>query len=54
IFFQAMSLKALGLRVQLGHPVGQCCILPRHTFNSEFVLIDTNGIHEVGLDFCGC
>ncbi|KAG1720353.1 uncharacterized protein EDB91DRAFT_1240417 [Suillus paluster] len=41
---QVMSLKALSLHIQLGHPV----------FNGKFVLIDTNGIHEVGLDFCGC
>ncbi|KAG1781389.1 hypothetical protein EV702DRAFT_1177583 [Suillus placidus] len=54
VFFQVVSLKALGLRIQLGHPVGQHCILPRQAFNGEFVLIDMNGIHEVGLDFCGC
>ncbi|KAG2341891.1 hypothetical protein BDR05DRAFT_976767 [Suillus weaverae] len=23
-------------------------------FNNDFTLIDTNGIHEIGLDFCGC
>ncbi|KAG1817378.1 hypothetical protein EV424DRAFT_1472894 [Suillus variegatus] len=38
----------------LGHPAGQRCILPRPAFNDEFILIDINGIHEVGLDFCGC
>ncbi|KAG2743901.1 hypothetical protein P692DRAFT_20878551 [Suillus brevipes Sb2] len=47
------SLKMLGLRVQLGHPIGQPCILPQLAFNNNFVLIDTNGIHELGLDFCG-
>ncbi|KAG2108394.1 uncharacterized protein F5147DRAFT_745721 [Suillus discolor] len=51
---QAVSLKHLSLCVQLGHPVGQHCILPRQPFNGEFVLIDTNRIHEIGLDFCGC
>ncbi|KAG2144236.1 hypothetical protein DEU56DRAFT_937900 [Suillus clintonianus] len=54
VFFQAVSLKDLGLRVQLGHPVGQRCILPQQVSKDEFVLIDTNGIHELGLDFCGC
>lgn len=53
-FFQGVSLKTFGLRVQLGHPAGQRCILPRPAFNDEFVLIDINGIHDVGLDFCGC
>lgn len=47
-------MKDLGLRVQLGHPVGQRCILPQQVSKDEFVLIDTNGIHELGLDFCGC
>jgi hypothetical protein len=54
VFFQVTSLKILGLQVQLGHPIGQCCILPQQAFNDDFVLIDTNGIHEIGLDFCGC
>ncbi|KAG2051169.1 hypothetical protein BDR06DRAFT_983690 [Suillus hirtellus] len=50
-FFQGVSLKTFGFRVQHGHPAGQHCILPRLAFNDEFVLIDTNRIHEVGLDF---
>ncbi|KAG1888370.1 hypothetical protein F4604DRAFT_1916291 [Suillus subluteus] len=54
VFFESSSLKTLGLRVQLGHPIGQPCILPQLAFNNDFVLIDTNGLHELGLDFCGC
>lgn len=54
VFFESSSLKTLGLRVQLGHPIGQPCILPQPAFNNDFVLIDTNGLHELGLDFCGC
>ncbi|KAG1843694.1 hypothetical protein C8R48DRAFT_618502 [Suillus tomentosus] len=53
-FFQATSLKKLGLRIQLGHAIGENCILPRKAFNDDFVLIDTNGIHEIALDFCAC
>ncbi|KAG2030871.1 hypothetical protein BDR03DRAFT_936546 [Suillus americanus] len=53
-FFQCVSLKIMGLRVQLGHAISEQCILPRKAFNDEFVLIDTNGIHEIALDFCGC
>ncbi|KIK35562.1 hypothetical protein CY34DRAFT_16941 [Suillus luteus UH-Slu-Lm8-n1] len=53
VFFESLSLKTLGLQVQLGHPIGQTCILPQPAFNNDFVLIDTNGIHELGLDFCG-
>ncbi|KAG2103746.1 uncharacterized protein F5147DRAFT_746673 [Suillus discolor] len=54
VFFEVSSLKTLGLQVQLGHSIGQPCILPQWAFNDNFVLIDTNRIHEIGLDFCGC
>lgn len=54
-FFELTSLKALGLRIQLGHPTGQCCINPtRVAADDNFVVIDCNGIHEIELDFCGC
>ncbi|KAG8216255.1 hypothetical protein J3R82DRAFT_8298 [Butyriboletus roseoflavus] len=54
-FFIQIPLKSLGLHVQLGHPASQSCIrpLPAGT-NDDFVVINTNGVHEVGLDFCGC
>ncbi|KAG1722852.1 hypothetical protein EDB19DRAFT_1898151 [Suillus lakei] len=54
LYFVTISLKKLGLHVQLGHPVGKHCLLPQRAFNDDFTLIDTNGIHEIGLDFCGC
>ncbi|KAG0696153.1 hypothetical protein DFH29DRAFT_984710 [Suillus ampliporus] len=53
-YFAPISLKKLGLCVQLGHPAGEHCLLPQRAFNNDFTLIDTNGIHEIGLDFCGC
>ncbi|KAG2153817.1 hypothetical protein DEU56DRAFT_868442 [Suillus clintonianus] len=40
------SLKKLGLRIQLGHPIGQRCILPHKAFNDDFVIMDTDGIHQ--------
>ncbi|KAG1879782.1 hypothetical protein F4604DRAFT_1679367 [Suillus subluteus] len=49
-----ISLKKLGLRVQLENPAGAKCLFPKRAFNDDFTLIDTNGIHEIGLDFCGC
>lgn len=41
------------MRYQLGHPPGQCCPLTiaGHT---EFVVLASNGIHTVSIDFCGC
>ncbi|KAG1878448.1 hypothetical protein C8R48DRAFT_745161 [Suillus tomentosus] len=52
--FQVTMLKALGVRFQLGHPIGIQCINPKSASNNDFVVLDCNGVHEVGLDFCGC
>ncbi|KAG1785020.1 uncharacterized protein HD556DRAFT_1435293 [Suillus plorans] len=53
-YFERISLKALGLRIQLGHITGRQCVNPHRAFNDDFVIIDIFGIHEVSLDFCGC
>jgi hypothetical protein len=53
-FFERISLKSLGLRIQLGHAVGEICCNACPAYNDDFVIIDNNGIHEVGLNFCGC
>lgn len=44
----------MGLRIQLGHEPGQLCMFPIKATNDDFVIIDHDQIHEVGLDFCGC
>jgi hypothetical protein len=46
-------LKTLGLRVQLGHRVGDRCAgaTPLH---ASVVVLHTNGIHEVAVDACDC
>ncbi|KAJ7901050.1 hypothetical protein B0H14DRAFT_3422958 [Mycena olivaceomarginata] len=44
--FVPSSLCALGLRVQLGHPPGECCSEPLALHSSHFVVLHTNGIHE--------
>ncbi|KAJ7200869.1 hypothetical protein GGX14DRAFT_571878 [Mycena pura] len=52
-YFKKSSLKALGLRVQFGHPPGESCQRP--TSGSDgFVVLHDNGIHEVAVDFCRC
>jgi hypothetical protein len=53
-FFETITLKSLGLRIQLGHPDGQCCPTPQRAFNDDFVVLDVHGIHEVAVDFCDC
>lgn len=53
-FFARTSLKALGLRVQLGHCDLEPCTNPIAAYDDSFVVIDILGIHNIGLDFCGC
>ena len=48
------SLKDLGLRIQLGHPIGVHCINPKPAVGDNFTIIDSNGVHSVALDFCAC
>jgi len=47
-------LKILGLQLQLGHPLGTKCVNPISCPADKFIIIDTNGIHDIGLDFCAC
>ena len=53
LFFQRSTLKELGLRVQLGHAPGQYCPT-REAASKDFVVIHTNGIHLVNVDYCRC
>lgn len=49
--FKASSLHSLGLRIQLGHAQGTLCPL---TQSRDLVVLHTNGIHRVKVDFCKC
>ncbi|OAX31404.1 hypothetical protein K503DRAFT_703761 [Rhizopogon vinicolor AM-OR11-026] len=53
-YFQCTALHDLGLQVQLGHPVGHVCCNPSPAFDDEFILLDTNGIHHIALNFYKC
>ncbi|KAI1796696.1 hypothetical protein LXA43DRAFT_1057566 [Ganoderma leucocontextum] len=53
-FHDGVTLKALGLRVQMGHPLGERCHNPLKAHDDAFVVVDTTGIHDVGVDFCCC
>ena len=46
-------LKNLGLCIQLGNHINCNCptLEPSH---KEFIIINTNGIHEVAINFCQC
>jgi hypothetical protein len=47
-------LKEVGLRIQLGHRIGEACSNPKLAAGDDFVVIDTNGVHKVGLNYCNC
>ena len=51
-----VSLKSLSLHIQLGHRPGVTCVNPKRLSRDDFVQVtlDCNGIHEVGLNYCGC
>ncbi|KIN97248.1 hypothetical protein M404DRAFT_16790 [Pisolithus tinctorius Marx 270] len=51
-FFERVTLKQLGLIVQLGHE-DMFCYCPEHG-HLDFIIIDVNGIHPVNVNFCGC
>ena len=47
--FVEVSLKSLGLKVQLNHASMYCeSLIPCHA------ALHTNGIHEVAIQYCGC
>ncbi|KAJ7106180.1 hypothetical protein C8R44DRAFT_886072 [Mycena epipterygia] len=52
-FFRKSSLKEIGLCVQLGHSVHERCLEAR-AVNTEFIVLHTNGIHDVAVDICDC
>ncbi|KAJ6499732.1 hypothetical protein C8R47DRAFT_1175589 [Mycena vitilis] len=51
--FVKTTLAGIGLRIQFGHPPHSRCTGPEPG-HSDFVCIDTTGIHTVAVDFCGC
>ncbi|KAG1800650.1 hypothetical protein EV424DRAFT_1474814 [Suillus variegatus] len=53
-FFQSVTLKTLGLRVQLGHMPGERCYNAQPVSCDEFTVIGAHGIHDVAVDFCRC
>ncbi|KAJ7810115.1 hypothetical protein B0H13DRAFT_2248680 [Mycena leptocephala] len=53
-YFRRRTLKSLGVRIQLGHPRGEPCAAPVRAAGDDFVIIGSQTIDEVGLDYCGC
>ncbi|KAG6907526.1 hypothetical protein DXG01_008615 [Tephrocybe rancida] len=52
-FFSPTTFFDLGLRVQLNHLHGEGCPNPESLLGG-FVVLHTNGIHRVNIDFCNC
>lgn len=53
VFFKKTLLKELGLVVQLGHSVDMHCV-NLIKGQTDFLIINVNGIHWVDIYFCGC
>ncbi|KAJ7475064.1 hypothetical protein B0H11DRAFT_1728060 [Mycena galericulata] len=51
--FQRVTLKSLGLRVQMGHTGYETCDNPI-SGHQDFTVINGNGLHPVAVNFCGC
>jgi len=54
LFFEPTTLRDLGLRIQLCHGTSSHCYNPQPASGDKFVVIHTNGIHTVSVDFCAC
>ena len=52
-YFEATTLKDLGLVVQVGHPPGVKCRNPQPG-PRDFMVMHTNGLHPVAVQFCDC
>ncbi|OSC96771.1 hypothetical protein PYCCODRAFT_1472340 [Trametes coccinea BRFM310] len=52
--FTRVTLKSLGLQLQLGHGIGEKCLNPIPAPANDFTLLDVTGIHELAVNFCGC
>lgn len=52
--FQRISMRDMGLRIQLGHPPMQRCANPQQAWGDDFVVVDITGVHSIALDFCNC
>jgi hypothetical protein len=55
--FECITLKDLGLRIQLGHwhgPNRAIFPLPQAAARDDFVIINNGSVHPVHLDYCMC
>ena len=48
------TLKKIGLRIQLGHQLGDPCANPVPSSGDDFVVVSSHTIDEVTLDYCNC
>jgi hypothetical protein len=46
-------MEDLDISIQLGHPTSEICLVIRRTVKS-FLVMHTNGLHRVKVNFCGC
>ena len=49
-----MTIMIIRRKGNIGCELLQPCLLKYPASSDSFVVIDTSGVHEVGLDYCGC
>jgi hypothetical protein len=52
--FTRRSLRSLGLTISLGHHANRCPNAPLASTGRKLVLVHTNGLHGVKVEFCHC
>lgn len=53
-FFESVSLKSVGLVIQLNHRGQRTCSNPEANTGGAFTIIDLDAIHSISLNFCAC
>ncbi|TFK58945.1 hypothetical protein BDN72DRAFT_781409 [Pluteus cervinus] len=53
-FLFRRSLSDLGLKVQLGHPIGEECPSPLPVKGGILTILHINGVHSVRVNYCRC
>ena len=52
--FERTSLKAIGLKIQLGHQHDGCACSNPIPLRDDFTVVHLNGIHAMTVSLCGC
>ncbi|KAK0500188.1 hypothetical protein EDD18DRAFT_1068493, partial [Armillaria luteobubalina] len=52
-FFEKVTLRDLGLHIQLGPHTSSCCLNPWQG-PADFTVLHVNSVHQITINFCWC